>query len=125
MTTPDDRRYTESHEWIKPDGDTFTLGLTRFAVDELTDITYVEMKPTGETIDAGDAVGEVESVKAASDVYSPLAGEIVEVNEKLADDPSLLNSDPFGDGWLIRIKPADASGYEALFDASTYVSKQG
>jgi len=125
MTTPDDRRYTESHEWLKPDGDTFTLGLTRHAVDELTDITYVEMKSPGETFDAGDSVGEVESVKAASDVYSPLGGEIVEINTKLADDPSLLNSDPFGEGWLVRIKAADTSGFDSLLDASDYVSKQG
>ena len=125
MTTPDDRRYTESHEWLMPEGDIFTLGLTRIAVDELTDITYVEMKSPGETFDAGDSVGEVESVKAASDVYSPLGGEIVEINTKLADDPSLLNSDPFGAGWLVKIKPADPSRYEALLDASTYLSKQG
>ena len=125
MTTPDDRRYTESHEWVKLEGDMFTLGLTRFAVDELTDITYVEMKSPGETFDAGDSIGEVESVKAASDVYSPLAGEIIEVNTQLADDPSLLNSDPYGAGWLVKMKHTDASGYDALLDASTYANKQG
>lgn len=123
MTTPDDRRYTESHEWVKLEGDMITLGLTRFAVDELTDITYIEMKSPGETFDAGDSIGEVESVKAASDVYCPLAGEIIEVNVQLADDPSLLNSDPYGAGWLVKMKHADASGYDALLDASTYASK--
>jgi glycine cleavage system H protein len=124
MTTPDDRKYTESHEWIKLDGETFTLGLTQVAVDELTDITYVEMKTPGETIGAGDSIGEVESVKAASDVYSPLEGEIIEVNTQLSDDPSLLNSDPYGVGWLVRIKAVDTSGYEALLDAATYSDKQ-
>lgn len=125
MTTPDDRRYTESHEWVKPEGKLFTLGLTQHAVDELTDITYVEMKSPGAAFDAGDSIGEVESVKAASDVYSPLAGEIVEVNTLLAEDPSLLNSDPFGSGWLVRIKARDAAGYEGLLDASAYHAMQG
>ncbi|MCB9837820.1 MAG: glycine cleavage system protein GcvH [Phycisphaeraceae bacterium] len=125
MTTPDDRRYTESHEWLKPDGDTYKLGLTQHAVDELTDITYVEMKSPGDSFGAGDSIGEVESVKAASDVYSPLPGEIVEVNARLADDPSLLNSDPFGEGWLVRIRASDASGFDALLDAAAYASRQG
>jgi glycine cleavage system H protein len=125
MTTPDDRKYTESHEWIKLDGDTFTLGLTQVAVDELTDITYVEMKTPGEIFNNGDSIGEVESVKAASDVYSPLGGEIIEVNTTLADDPSLLNSDPYGAGWLIKVKAADTSGYDALLDAAAYNGMQG
>jgi len=125
MPTPEDRRYTESHEWVKLDGDTFTLGLTQFAVDELTDITYVEMKSPGDGFSAGDSIGEVESVKAASDVYSPLAGEIVEVNPKLADDPSLLNSDPYGEGWLVKAKASDSGSYESLMDASSYEQKQG
>jgi len=125
MTTPDDRRYTESHEWVKQEGDTYTLGLTRHAVDELTDITYVEMKSPGESFEAGESIGEVESVKAASDVYSPLGGEIAEVNMQLADDPSLLNSDPFGAGWLVKIRAEDSSGFEALLDASAYLARQG
>ena len=95
MASPDDRRYSETHEWHKVDGDTVTIGLTQFAVDQLTDVTYVEMKPTGETIDAGDSVGEVESVKTTSDVYAALGGEIIEVNEALSNDPSILNSDPY------------------------------
>jgi len=125
MTTPDDRRYTESHEWIKLDGEMLTLGLTQVAVDELTDITYVEMKTAGETVGPGDSIGEVESVKAASDVYSPLGGKIFEVNAQLADDPSLLNTDPYGEGWLIKIKIADSSGFDDLLDASAYQSLQG
>lgn len=123
MPSPADRRYTESHEWHKLDGDTVTLGLTQFAVDELTDVTYVEIKPVGTTIGAGGEVGEVESVKATSDVYCAAPGEIVEVNPKLADDPSLLNTDPYGDGWLCRIKVADAGPVEALMDAGAYDQK--
>jgi len=125
MSSPDDRRYSETHEWHKLDGDTLTLGLTQFAVDELTDVTYVEMKPVGTTIEAGGEVGEVESVKATSDVYCAAPGEIVEVNEKLSEDPSLLNSDPMEDGWLCKIKVSDASALESLMDAAAYDNQHG
>ncbi len=123
MTPPSDRRYSESHEWHKLDGDTLTLGVTKFAVDELTDITYVEMKPAGTTIKPGGSVGEIESVKATADVYSALGGEIVEVNPRLADDPSVLNTDPFNAGWLVKLKVADTGPLESLMDAQTYTSK--
>ncbi len=126
MTTPpDDRKYSESHEWHKLDGDVLTLGLTTFAVDELTDITYVEMKDAGETLGAGDVVGEVESVKATSDVYAAAPGEIIEVNQALADDPSLLNTDPYGKGWLVKIRISDPSPLESLMDATGYADKYG
>lgn len=125
MSSPDDRKYSETHEWHKLDGDTLTLGLTQFAVDELTDVTYVEMKPVGTTIEAGGEVGEVESVKATSDVYCAAPGEIVEVNDKLSEDPSLLNSDPLGDGWLCKIKVSDASALESLMDAAAYDNQHG
>ena len=121
MDVPTDRRYSETHEWHMLDGDVLTLGLTQFAVDQLTDITYVEMKEVGTTFEAGDAVGEVESVKTTSDVYCAAAGAIVEVNAALGADPSLLNSDPFGQGWLVRIKVSDASPLDALMDAATYI----
>lgn len=120
MASPADRRYSESHEWHKLDGDVVTLGLTKFAVDELTDVTYVEMKPAGSSVAAGGDVGEVESVKATSDVYCAAPGEVVEINQKLSDDPSLVNSDPYGDGWLVKIKVSDASALDALMDASAY-----
>lgn len=123
MPAPDDRKYTDSHEWLKEDGEHILLGITQFAVNELTDITYVEMKPAGESFGAGDAVGEVESVKATSDIYSAVPGEIVEVNDKLADDPSLVNSDPYGDGWLVKIKPSDTGPLGSLMDAATYNDK--
>ena len=120
MPTPTDRKYTETHEWLRDDGEVITLGITQHAVDELTDITYVEMRPKGTSIKPGETVGEVESVKATSDIYSPVPGEIVEVNSKLADDPSLLNSDPYGDGWLVRIKPSDKGAMSKLMDSAAY-----
>lgn len=123
MKSPADRKYTETHEWLRDEGEVVTLGLTKHAVDELTDITYVEMKAKGFSFKPGDIVGEVESVKATSDIYSPVGGEIVEVNTALADDPSLVNSDPYGGGWLIRIKPTDKAPLAKLMDAGAYDSK--
>ncbi len=123
MPSPADCSYTESHEWIKIEGDTATLGITTFAVNELTDITYVELKSTGTALSAGDGVGEVESVKATSDIYTPLAGEITEVNDALESDPSLINTDPFGGGWLVKIKLAEGAETSGLMDAATYDEK--
>jgi glycine cleavage system H protein len=123
MAYPDDRRYSETHEWHKLDGDVLTLGLTTFAVNELTDITYVEMKDVGEAIEAGDSVGEVESVKTTSDIYTQFAGEIIEVNVALVDDPSLVNSDPFGEGWLVKLRVSDTNGGAELMDAASYGEK--
>lgn len=120
MSLPTDRLYAETHEWHKIDGDTLTLGLTRFAVDQLTDVTYVQMKPVGTKLQPGDIVGEVESVKTTSDIYTGLAGEIAEVNTALADDPSIVNSDPYEAGWLVKIKIADKSGADKLLDAKAY-----
>lgn len=125
MPTPADRRYSESHEWHKLAGDTMTLGVSKFAVDELTDVTYVEMKPKGTRFKAGEPVGEIESVKATSEVYSAVPGEIVEVNQKVVDDPSILNKDPYEAGWLVKVKVADASGLDRLMDAATYDKKHG
>ena len=120
MEVPADRRYSESHEWHLLEGDVLTLGLTQFAVDQLTDITYVEMKESGTSVDAGDVVGEVESVKTTSDIYTVLGGEVFDVNAELDDNPALLNTDPYGDGWLVKIKVADASALDALMDAEAY-----
>ena len=122
-STPADCKYTESHEWHKLEGDTVTIGITQFAVDELTDITYVELKSSGDAIDAGETIGEVESVKATSDIYSAVGGEIVEVNEALDDDPSLINSNPYTDGWLVKIKVSDSSPLDALLDKAAYDEK--
>jgi glycine cleavage system H protein len=117
---PSDRVYSESHEWHKLEGNVLTLGLTRFAVDQLTDVTYVEMKQPGFKLKAGDAVGEVESVKTTSDIYSAVGGEVTEVNKAAVEDPSLVNTDPYGKGWLVKIKVADASGLSGLMNADVY-----
>ncbi len=123
MPNPADRQYSESHEWHKVEGDTLTLGLTQFAVDALTDVTYVEMKKPGTKFKAGDNIGEVESVKTTSDIYCAVAGEVTEVNAALSDDPGLLNKDPYGKGWLAKIKITDKSGLATLMDSKTYDSK--
>lgn len=117
---PSDRRYSDTHEWHKLDGDTITIGLTQFAVDALTDVTYVQMKPPGTKVSPGASVGEVESVKTTSDVYSAVPGEIIEVNPALEGDPGLLNTDPYGQGWLIKIRVSDKAPYEQLIDAKAY-----
>lgn len=123
MASPNDRRYSESHEWFEVQGDMVTMGITKYAADELTDITYVELKPTGTTVKAGGPIGEVESVKTTSDVYSAVAGTIVEVNKAVTQDPSILNSDPFSKGWLVKIRTTDASALKNLMDQATYDRK--
>lgn len=123
MADPASYRYSESHEWFSVDGDVVTIGITQHAADELTDITYVEMKDVGDSIDAGSSVGEVESVKTTSDIYSVVGGEITEVNQAAADDPSLLNRDPAGEGWLVKMKVSDLSPLDELMDKATYDSK--
>lgn len=120
MASPADRVYSETHEWHKLEGDTLTLGLSRFAVDALTDITFVGMKPKGTKVSPGGIVGEVESVKTTSDVYSAAGGEIIEVNAALTDDPSLVNSDPYGKGWLVKVRVSDKGGLSALMNAQKY-----
>jgi glycine cleavage system H protein len=123
MASPSDRRYSESHEWFQLQGDVVTMGITQYAADELTDITYVELKPSGAQIKAGSPVGEVESVKTTSDVYSAVAGTIIDVNKAVSADPSLLNSDPYVKGWLVKIKVADPSPLQKLMDQATYDRK--
>lgn len=123
MASPADRVYAESHEWHLVEGDLVTLGLTQFAVDQLTDVTYVEMKKPGYRFKAGDPIGEVESVKTTSDVYAAVGGEIVELNPAVTDDPSLLNSDPYGKGWLVKIRASDMAGLEKCVNAAAYDSR--
>ncbi len=122
MGSPADCRFTESHEWFRVDGDTVTIGITQFAADELTDVTYVELKDSGTTVAAGETVGEVESVKTTSDVLSVVGGEIAEINQAVIDDPSLVNSDPFGAGWLVRLSCTDIAPLDALLDQAAYDS---
>ncbi|MEX2215378.1 MAG: glycine cleavage system protein GcvH [Phycisphaeraceae bacterium] len=125
MASPKDRRYLESHEWHKLEGDIVVIGVSQFAVDELTDITYVDFRKKAGPIKAGEAFGEIESVKATSDLYCGIDGTIVAVNDKVADDPSLVNRDPFGDAWLIKIKPDNAAQLDGLLAADDYDAKAG
>lgn len=123
MSSSADRLFSESHEWYRVDGDVVTVGISQFAANELTDITYVEMQPVGTTIHGGESMGEVESVKTTSDVISAYQGEILEVNDLVVDDPSLLNSDPFGDGWLAKLKVVNTDPSGSLMNQSTYDDK--
>lgn len=126
-SSPADRRYSESHEWFLPEGASVVVGITRHAADQLTDITFAEVKPVGTVVGAGDPVGEVESVKTASEVFTSIPGTVVEVNEAVRKDPALLNSDPFGKGWLCKLKVGDPAAVQkllaSLMDASTYDGK--
>ena len=116
--TPAELQYTKTHEWIKIEGDTATVGISDYAQDSLGDVVYVELPELGATYEAGQPFGAVESVKAASDLYLPVGGQVTEVNEPLLNTPELLNSDPYGDGWLIKIKLAEGIG--ALMSAEAY-----
>ena len=118
MNVPEDLLYTESHEWIRREGDKIRVGITDHAQAELTDVVYVELPDLGASYEAGQPFGAVESVKAASDLYLPVSGEVIEVNEPLLNQPELLNRDPYGDGWLIKIKLAQGVG--ALMSAEHY-----
>ena len=117
---PDDLRYSKEHEWVRLDGDEATVGITDYAQEELGDIVYVELPEDGEEFELSDSFAIVESVKAASDVYSPLSGEVVAVNAELTDKPELVNEDPYGAGWMIRLRPSDASETDELLDAAGY-----
>lgn len=122
---PDNLRYTESHEWADPEeADAIRVGITDHAQAQLGDLVYVDLPEVGDEFDQGDACAVVESVKAASDIYAPIAGEVVEINEALEDDPALVNNDPYGDGWLFAIKPADENALDDLLDAETYAQQQ-
>ncbi|MFN3728141.1 MAG: glycine cleavage system protein GcvH [Fimbriimonadaceae bacterium] len=120
MNVPSDLRYTKSHEWVKLEGDLATIGITDFAQSELGDIVYVEVPSPGRMLGAGETFGQVESVKTVSDVYAPVAGEVVEVNEALTAQSELVNADPYGSGWLLRIRVANPADVDALLDADAY-----
>jgi glycine cleavage system H protein len=120
MNIPQDLKYTKEHEWIKIDGDVATVGITDFAQGELGDIVYVEIETEGETLDAEEVFGTVEAVKTVSDLFMPLGGEILEFNEGLEADPEAVNRDPYGDGWMIKIKVFDASQVDGLLSADAY-----
>lgn len=118
-TVKEDRRYAESHEWVKLDGDIATVGITDYAQHALGDIVYVDMPEVGDTVEAGEVFGAVESVKAASDLISPISGEVVEVNENLEDAPESINADAF-ENWIMKVKVSNAAEIEALLDAAAY-----
>ena len=120
MPIPDDYRMTESHEWHHAEGNVVTVGITQFAADELTDITYVDLPPVGKPIESGGAFGEIESVKATSELFSAVGGTVTETNEALAEKPELVNDDPFGKGWLIKIQADDLAPLDALRDKAAY-----
>ena len=123
MNVPDDRRYTNDHEWARADdGGRVRVGITDYAQDALGDVVFVQLPEVGATVTAGGSLGEVESTKSVSDVYAPVAGVIVEVNGELADAPQRLNDDPYGDGWICVIEPADAAAVDALLDAAAYAA---
>ena len=125
MNIPENLKYTKEHEWISIDGDVATVGITDFAQGELGDIVYVEIETEGETLDAEEVFGTVEAVKTVSDLFMPLSGEVSEFNEGLETDPEAVNRDPYGDGWMIKIKLSDASEVEGLLSADAYKELAG
>lgn len=120
--TPTNLRYAKSDEWFSVEGDVVTVGITDYAQDQLNDIVYIELKESGDSLAAGEAFGEVESVKAASEMYTAVAGEVIEVNADLEDAPEIVNADPFGAGWMVKIRAADVSALDGLMDAAAYDS---
>ena len=120
MENPRDFKYTNEHEWVQIEGDNAVVGITNYAATQLGDMVYVDMPSEGATVSKGESIGALESVKAAADFYSPLSGQVVARNDRLLDEPGLMNSDPFTEGWFIRIKPSDLSELDDLMDAASY-----
>lgn len=120
MNYPDNLKYTKDHEWVRVEGDVVYIGITEYAQRELGDIVYVEIETEGETLDAEEVFGTVEAVKTVSDLFMPVSGEVLEVNENLADAPETVNSDPYGDGWMIKVKLTNADEIASLMDAAAY-----
>lgn len=125
MNIPANLKYTKDHEWVSLEGDIATVGITDFAQKELGDIVYVEVETVDQTLDKDEVFGTVEAVKTVSDLFLPLSGEIVEFNESLETSPEKVNTDPYGDGWMVKIKVSDASEYDGLLDSEAYKSLIG
>jgi len=125
MSAPSDRRYLASHEWHKGEGDTVTIGITQFAADELTDITYVKLPKVGAKVSAGQPFGEIESVKATSDLYSGVSGEVVAVNNSLDKDPGQVNRDPYAGAWMIKVRASNRGELDKLLSLEDYLAKTG
>jgi len=117
---PDDRKYTQEHEWVQLDGEVATVGVTDFAANELGDIVFVELPEVGSEFSQGDTIGTIESVKAVADLFLPVSGEVVEINETVADSPELVNSDAMDDGWLFKVKLSEVAEMDQLMDAAAY-----
>lgn len=122
MNIPNNLKYTESHEWVRVEGDEAYVGITEFASSQLGDIVFLEIETEGEELDKGDAYGTIEAVKTVADSYMPVAGEVIEVNQAAIDEPSVVNKDPYGEGWLIKIKIADSSELDELLDSEAYIA---
>jgi len=122
MKLDPDARYAESHEWTRKDGDEFVVGITDYAQESLSDVVYVELPEVGDVLERHESFGVVESVKAASDLYMPVGGEIVAANTELEDAPELINDDPYGAGWMIRIKPSNPTEFDDLLDGDGYAA---
>ena len=122
MNLPEDLKYTKNHEWLRIEGDEAFIGITDFAQGELGDIVFVEVETVGEELEKETAFGTIEAVKTVSDVYMPVSGEVLEFNEKLEDTPELINSDPYGEGWIVKISVKDASEAEDLMSSSEYAA---
>ncbi len=122
---PADRRYTTEHEWIKPEGEHYLVGITAFAQDQLGDIVYIELPKVGDRLEVGQAFGVIESVKTASDLYAPVSGEVVEVNSELVDEPQNVNDDPYGRGWMVKVRASDAGEVDRLLTAEQYAEQTG
>jgi glycine cleavage system H protein len=120
MTTPEDSRYAKSHEYVHVEGEVGTIGITEYAQKELGDVVFVELPQVGSQLEAGDELGSIESVKAVSELFSPVSGEVVEVNDLLTEKPELVNTDPYGDGWMVRVKLSDATEVDELMSAEEY-----
>jgi len=120
MNIPENLKYTKDHEWIKVDGDEAVIGITDFAQGELGDIVFVEIETEGETLGKGDVFGTIEAVKTVSDMFIPVSGEVTEVNSQFEDNPEIVNNDPYGEGWLIKVKMSNASELDSLLDAEAY-----
>lgn len=119
---PEDLYYSEEHEWVRIDDDIATIGITDFAQDALGDIVYVDLPTVGDTIDAGSVIGELESTKSVSEIFAPIAGEIVARNDALDAGPEVVNSDPYGEGWLIKVRPSDENPVEGLLESEAYAA---
>lgn len=128
MSTPEDNRYAKSHEYVHLEGAVATIGITDYAQKELGDVVFVELPQVGTVLEAGDELGSIESVKAVSELFTPVSGEVIEINEKLAENPELVNTDPYGDGWMVRLRPADATEADELLmtaeEYEEYVEKE-